>query len=576
MESSEEIASKILINVPFIADVYKVVKQAGLNAVKDDRVIDAKNNVCIITPYEPGKNRITDPCKDSRSYSIEYDANDLVVLGGAALNIYDFKLQKLKERRGIEKLEQFVKKKTSDIDIVWWPRWVSTDKQIITSKSTAITTLVQVFIGYLAEGFNLVKDRLSTGIKSQIPGLKNSDMLNISISQKQTFPAGVFNITIQFQIRDISLKMCDIIVHDSGSSQRYDSEGKEITDLRFMTHDPIYCNPKPEQNNSINYLNVNGIDIAVPNIELFVKQQLFAFDNLIRIRQPKSIINYKRVEFIKKILLSFKLNKNNLRNYDELLHVFGSKNTMYPKEIAGMIDGLSYNSINKYHKEIIEVCRTVNKSNDAVVDELCGMAHSVIEGDREIEEELKKYRYGEIKRLSELLDLVFSRIKSAPAQFKPRYDALIRGLGTRKFNLKKMSLNEIQRYKNYYNNAPDESIQQFEALNQEVANWRNVERTRREAVASQIMARDAIARFDQPVPVIQPPYGWAPEHYQHPVYHQDVIYEANTQRAMAFNYHIGRYYYLEPPKLPSYPPYPIYYQQPLRQPQRFKNTRRRK
>ena len=44
----------------------------------------------------------------------------ITIVGGAALNVYDYTLKALEERHTLEALENYIKKKTSDIDIVWW------------------------------------------------------------------------------------------------------------------------------------------------------------------------------------------------------------------------------------------------------------------------------------------------------------------------------------------------------------------------------------------------------------------------------------------------------------------------
>jgi hypothetical protein len=61
-------------------------------------------------------------------------------------------------------LNNYIKKKTSDIDMVWWPR-PSTDKHLISSKSEAIIQLASVFREKLQEGFNTSTKVLESKIK---------------------------------------------------------------------------------------------------------------------------------------------------------------------------------------------------------------------------------------------------------------------------------------------------------------------------------------------------------------------------------------------------------------------------
>ena len=213
-------------------------------------------------------------------------------------------------------------------------------------------------------------------IKPYIKNSSNADRLIIDISSFHTWKAGVFNISITFQIKGIILKICDVVIHDSGSSQRFDEDGQEITDLQFMTDDPVYCSPNPKHSNAFVYLNVNGINIAVPNIWSFVEQQIFAFDNLVRAKQVKSFINYKRVEFIKSLLINFKLNNaSNKRNYKNLIEVIKTDNPELIKIILNKINSRIDNSIYKNNLDILQLCSTVNTSKDAIIEELCNKSY---------------------------------------------------------------------------------------------------------------------------------------------------------------------------------------------------------
>lgn len=373
MNANELISSKILSDVEIIADIYKIVKEAGLAATNNGRVKEFHNNLCVIKPYQPGKTRSA-KCVLTKEYSIEYDANDITIVGGSALNIYDYKLRAFKERRGLGALETYIKKKTSDIDIVWWPR-PSSDKEIIISTSKAIIELISVFEVELQQRFNDAAKDLEAKIKSYITNVSNSDELKIYVSSFETRLAGVFNINITFQIKDKTLKICDISVHDSGASQKLDANGKDITQLQFMIYDPMYSNPRPGLTTSIAYLNINGIDIAVPNIETFVNQQMLAFDNLVRLYNIKGFINYKRVEFIKQLLNKFNLTTK--ENSSDLLEVFGTDSRAYPSKITGVINSRVVESIKKLYTPILSLCKTTNTSTDTIIKKLCDAAETV-------------------------------------------------------------------------------------------------------------------------------------------------------------------------------------------------------
>jgi hypothetical protein len=475
MSYDEAISSTILSeDVSIIADIYNIIKMAGLEASTDPEVIAVNKDVRVIPANKPGENRKSVEAKQVRgTYEITYDANDITIVGGGALNIYDYKLKALKERRELASLEEYIKKKTSDIDIVWWPR-TKTTNPIITTRSEAIIKLVLAFKTKLITKFEEKKKALESRIRPFITNATNADNLTILFEMIPVYPAGVFNINIMFQMKGVNLKMCDVIVHDSGASQRFDRDGKEITDVRFMESDPMYSFPNPGKYNSLTYLNVNGIDIAVPNIKTLIKQQIFAFENILRAKMIKSFINYKRIQFIKKLLLSFKLNAtNNTQNFGELIEVFGTDQREYPEMVANEIDAELNESILKSYHTIIELCGTVNISRDPLVTELCAKAKSIAEGPKINTKELDAYRQREIIRLGELKESVYKEVKAAPKPLEKQFRNVHRALDDRRIALIRMPLQELVGYKEYFNNNPDKELQEIERLHEELSKYRN-------------------------------------------------------------------------------------------------------
>jgi hypothetical protein len=387
MSLEESIASKILTDINIIADIYNIIQDAGFKAVNSDLVKATKNNVNIIKPNIKGINRKTVDCRGARydknknnksciktnKYSIEYDANDIMIVGGSALNIYDYLLKEFKGKRGIAAMEEYIKKKTSDIDIVWWPRppirvdnnTIVTD-EIIVSTSDAIINLVKVFKEELENEFK--KEDIKTKIKTQIePYVYNTINLNdsnleIVVNYFQTIPAGVHNININFHINNHIVKISDISIHDNGSSQLFDNNGNIINDLRSMYVDPVYCYPIQGYDNTISKFKINNIKVGLPNIYSFIKQQLLAFDNLMRTEQIKSIINYKRVEYIKLLLQKWKPDNIGEKN------ILG---TDIPKLLFD-ISNIQNKSITLSRDKIINICISKDISrNDSIVTELC-------------------------------------------------------------------------------------------------------------------------------------------------------------------------------------------------------------
>jgi hypothetical protein len=377
--NNEIISSMIISDVDIIGHIYTIIKNAGIKTVNAESVKAKQSSTCVSKANTIGSNRFN--CKYTDDYTILYDANDIMIVGGAALNIYDYLLSGLKMRKEFGQLEQYIKKKTSDIDIVWWPRVVidkrgnTIESDIVVSKSDAIAELANTFKDELQKQFNENKELLHSKIKNYIKNI--GDVIEVDVGVKPTLPAGVWNINISFKIKGEEYKLCDVIIHDSGSSQQYDFNGNEITTLQYMSSDSIYSTPKQGFGNSISYLNVIGTYIALPNIQSFVKQQMLAFSNLIDKRDlDKGFINYKRVEFIKKILTS--LNVSDTKNKTDLLEVFKTDNMYYPQTIINEINVIENTMIRRLSSKILKLCSTSSNTNDTIVKELCIKAENIL------------------------------------------------------------------------------------------------------------------------------------------------------------------------------------------------------
>ena len=78
-------------------------------------------------------------------YFVEYHPADIYVYGGCALTLYDIALRGLKEKHKLNALEKRVRRKTTDIDLVWFPRVPEVlfgTGQMVTSQSPAIKAMV--------------------------------------------------------------------------------------------------------------------------------------------------------------------------------------------------------------------------------------------------------------------------------------------------------------------------------------------------------------------------------------------------------------------------------------------------
>lgn len=387
MSTEDSLPSKILTNVKIIGEIYKLVSIAGFNTLQLDTVKSASTDVNIVKPNIKGITRRTancrgitqfkirnasnkDLCIKSDKYQISYNENDIMILGGAALNIYDYLLRDYKDKRGIAAMEQYIKKKTSDIDITWWPRLVSKisspsvhiEDEIVVSSSYAIEILVREFKSELEKQFTN-KDNIElvkSYIKQHITNISNDDKVNVRIEWIPIYPAGVHKLEISFIVKGIDINLVDISIHDSGASQRFDLDGKEIIALYPMTKDPVYCSPfnidKPTINSihafPIQINNNTSIIVKIPSIYSFVEQQMFAFDNLIRLGELKGFINLKRVEYIRLLLEKW---QNENEDYKYIIGTNINAALLHLNEREGY-------SLNKYkHKRIEELNKLYNE-----------------------------------------------------------------------------------------------------------------------------------------------------------------------------------------------------------------------
>lgn len=480
MNNTEDISSTILSKVGIIADIYSIIKDAGLRTVASDAVKDAKTNTTIIKANIPGINRTTKncrfpktndkECRISKQYSIDYNAADITIVGGAALNLYDYLLTSFKGRHKMTALEDYIKKKTSDIDIVWWPRSVTNvstghqvDNEIVTSSSQAVMQLVYTLRNKIASGLESKKSELQAKLKESVPGAKNTDILKIEVGGDRyeidkpahTWKAGSWTIAINFKYANKEFKICEVLVHDSGASQLYDENGNIITDLRYMSHDPIYCSPNQSKSNHISWLNINGVDIGVPNILSFVKQQMLAFsNNMTKYRDEagkwnfKGFINYKRVEFIKLLLENIKLNDNS--NISDLSEVFKTTNTEYPAHIVLQINEIENTNITRLNTNIIQLCEHYDSSNDAIISELCTKAKN---------SDFKHWITDRVDKLTRLTQVLHNDYKKAPkSEFRRAYSDLERKADNFRLTVQKLSPSDIITHP-FYRDDPVKQIE---------------------------------------------------------------------------------------------------------------------
>ena len=555
MDSAADITSKILSNIDIIATIYHIIKTAGLQTLDDKEVKGAMNvervKQCILPIDVEGVNRSSE-CTLSGEKRIWYNANDLTVVGGTAINLYDYALHELKERHDLKDLESYIKKKTADIDIVWWPRTDGTDDKVIVSKSEAIVKLYEKFRIQLQTNFDVNRPLLLNHIKKYIPDYADSDTLNIDISGRHTFLAGVFNIGVIFTIKSYALKMCDISIHDEGSSQRvFDKSGKEVIILESMTSDPMYSFSTPGGFKTVQYLNINGTWITVPNMRSLIEQQILAFKNLLKQGQPKSLINYKRIEYLKKILASLKL--NNSSNVQVLKDILGSTDILLPNELISYTNEELEDIIKLYKRNIADICATIpSTENDEIVEDLCDSITMIPQ-----QRQIKKLRKESMNTLIKLKNYVFDNYLIKQDYTDKIYkltSLLIKRINDRIAELETMTIINVDKNTHTIQNGIDDIVSRVQQLDEEAKKWKNYiqEQKRKNEEAKKAEAPPPLPRGFPPQMKIQGEaqairtYGYAPN-YAPPMDYRLIHVDPKTSRRIAFDMRRGAWLYIDPP-----------------------------
>lgn len=375
MNAEDLLSSKILSNKDILIDLYSVVRQAAIDATTSPEVVAQSNNVCLLPLGEEGITRVTYTrrCTDSRDAKVIYLPDELTVIGGAALNLYEFELEDFRARRGIPELKDFTKKSTSDLDMVWWPKYSIKNPELqnmcAISQSIAIETLARTFTAKLQERFNEQKEnntKMMTGIKA----ILEDPETYVSTSVRPVFPAGVWTISCSFIANRTSYKIIDIAIHDTASSQKLDKYGYQITKLEPMINDPVYTTIQPNTPKTITQLDFEETRVSVCNISEFIYQQLFAFSLLLKEpgnRSLKALINYKRIIYIIELLNN--IQSNNSRNINILRKVFNISSYQERTEFINKIISSINSATSTLTEHIIALCQAI-EDRDNIINEL--------------------------------------------------------------------------------------------------------------------------------------------------------------------------------------------------------------
>jgi hypothetical protein len=300
---TKKLSSMLLTNLQLTTSIYVLVKRAA-KSVYDDPRMTKRNQTCAYPNGTLATNRQHVRAITTR-YQMEYHPDDIVVVGGMAMAMYDT-LKQYNSAYGIQSLPYM--SYTSDIDMVWYPRIVDNEPSIpydvLTIRSPAMEEHVLRLEEEMKQAIqdNLFVMNMTYIIKNTIPYVETVE-LTVGKSDAGLL-AGAHKILIFCTLTyidhtTIMFELCDISIHDGGSSQiTRNEDGSPI--LVPMYYDPMYCSPLYQL---IMIHTPLHIGITVPNMVSMIKQQLLAFHNLLHKSSDKCIMYYKRIRYLQMIIV---------------------------------------------------------------------------------------------------------------------------------------------------------------------------------------------------------------------------------------------------------------------------------
>ena len=144
--------------------------------------------------------------------------------------------------------------------------------------------------------------------------------------------------------------MCDISIHDGGSSQI--TMGPQGAMLSPMENDPIYVSDMFQQ---INRIKIRKIEVHVPILLKLIDQQLLAFSNVLMKRDNKCIIIYNRLRYIQFVLAPRNINR------PRLLAIFGISEQIVNPIIVNIDKELNRIISEQCSNNTGELCMKLNK-----------------------------------------------------------------------------------------------------------------------------------------------------------------------------------------------------------------------
>ena len=335
----DKITAYLLSDPTVFVNLCTALTTAAGKPFSDPSYIEARNRICILPANTESITRNVKPLVLDVDSAVKFVSNDLTIVGGSAVYAYDLLLRR--------NLSNYLSTPTSDIDAVWWPRisfpqkfkqtvnnssvlfdepefenepdpcgkeaprfpkpyftkpkseLVKAEKFKIVSSSPAIRTLALAFRMALQNELNSMTATMNLHISSLLAAyFPQGSAIHITTQVKHTRAAGVWNVSAQYQIGGICLKLIDVSIHDGASSQF-------ASKLEEWDVDPAYT---PWKN--IIRLPYSYYNIPVPYIVNLIDQQRLALKNRVSsvwqgsLPGEKAQTHYRRIRYFYDVLHS--------------------------------------------------------------------------------------------------------------------------------------------------------------------------------------------------------------------------------------------------------------------------------
>jgi hypothetical protein len=348
-EYDEELSKKIVNDITYLTKLYNTVIEAA--NIKTVRVNQSDDKIFIEYGSKSRTKRVVENKRNfdvedgvevasPKDIKIEYDPKNICITGGSALTIYDYYLKEYINAKELKNLESMTERKTSDIDMVWWPTY-DNDRYAIISASEIIHNFVVKFKNSLEWHFTENFKGYGINVGSEIYRIARDGIIiqdNFSISEGypriEGYKYGTHQINIIFKFKNgVKCKMMDISIYDTASNQTAPK-----APIEPMKKDPMYIT-----NKIINKINISNTLFNVPIITVLEEQQKYAYKRRIN----RQNIYSKRLKYMNQLFKNIKNENLNTIKNDKLINTeyiynIGKKNRISTyKSLKGNVYALS-------------------------------------------------------------------------------------------------------------------------------------------------------------------------------------------------------------------------------------------